>query len=780
MNRLDIIGKSVPRIESLEKVTGIAKYTNDDIRPGLLHVKMTTSVYAHANIKSIDTSEAWKVPGVRAILTGKQFPVLTGAPLEDRPPIAIDKVRYYGEPVAVVVADYEFQAKKAAEMIKVAYEPLPVVNSPSEAIKRTAPLIHENLGKYKHFGEVYPEANTNIANRTKIRKGNMEKGWMTSEVIIEANFSFPQSDHAAMETRCVRAEILPDGRTIIYSASQSPFIIKRLLSRYFKINPDKIIVHTPLVGGAFGGKVAVQLEFIAFLASRAVGGRMVKLVNTREEDFITSPVHIGLDARVKLGCTKDGEITAAEIVYLFDGGAYSDRAVIISKAAATNCTGPYNIENVWCDSLCMYTNHPYATAFRGFGHSEFTFAMERTMDLLANKLNMDPLELRMKNAIAPGDTSPTQVLLNASNVGDLTKCIEKLYGLINWDEGQRIEIGNNKVRAKGMGCFWKNSNTPTNAGSGAVLTFNQDGSINLSCGVVEIGQGTKTALAQILAERMKMDVNQVHVIMEVNTETNPEHWKTAASRSLFMAGRAVLAAAEDAIKQLRRTASIVLRCSPEELEVGGGMVFLKNNPNIGIGIEKIAHGYRYPNGNSIGGQVIGRGSYIFKHLTELNPDTGEGNPGPQWTVGAQAVEVEFDIKNYTYKIVKAVSVIDAGKVINTEAARGQIMGGMCLGLSFASREAFAFSGTGIILNPQLRTYHIMRLGENPEYIVDFVETPDIEGPYGLRGLGEMGVIAMPAALANSLSLAAGAALNQLPLTPEFIWKTKKEDQSDPF
>jgi CO/xanthine dehydrogenase Mo-binding subunit len=268
--------------------------------------------------------------------------------------------------------------------------------------------------------------------------------------------------------------------------------------------------------------------------------------------------------------------------------------------------------------------------------------------------------------------------------------------------------------------------------------------------------------------------------MEVNTETNPEHWKTAASRSLFMAGRAVLAAAEDAIKQLRRTASIVLRCSPEELEVGGGMVFLKNNPNIGIGIEKIAHGYRYPNGNSIGGQVIGRGSYIFKHLTELNPDTGEGNPGPQWTVGAQAVEVEFDIKNYTYKIVKAVSVIDAGKVINTEAARGQIMGGMCLGLSFASREAFAFSGTGIILNPQLRTYHIMRLGENPEYIVDFVETPDIEGPYGLRGLGEMGVIAMPAALANSLSLAAGAALNQLPLTPEFIWKTKKEDQSDPF
>lgn len=778
MSHLDIIGKNVPRKEALEKVTGAAKYTNDDIRPGLLHVKMTTSTYAHANIVSIDTSKAWKVPGVRAIVTGKQFPFLTGTPLEDRPPIAIDKVRYYGEPVAVVVADYEFQAKKAAELIKVAYEPLPVVNSVSEAIKRTAPLIHENLERYKRVEEVYPENNTNIANRTKIRKGDMQKGWMKSEVIVTANVSFPQSDHAAMETRCARAEILPDGRAIIHSASQSPFVIKKVISRYFQIHPGKVIVHTPLVGGAFGGKVSIQLEFIAFLASYAVGGRMVKIVNTREEDFITSPVHIGLDARVKLGCTKSGELTAAEIIYLFDGGAYSDRAAIISRAAAADCTGPYNIENVWCDSLCIYTNHPYATAFRGFGHSELTFAIERAMDLLANKLNMDPLELRLKNAIAPGNTSPTQVPLNASNIGDLSRCLEKLRGLMNWNEGQRIKIGNNKVKAKGIGCFWKNSNTPTNAGSGAVLTFNPDGSISLSCGVVEIGQGTKTALAQIVAETMKMDINQIHVMMEVNTETNPEHWKTAASRSLFMAGRAVLAAAEDAINQLREVASIVLRCAPEELAVGRGRVFLKSEPNIGISIQEIAYGYTYPNGNSIGGQVIGRGSYILKHLTKLNPETGAGNPGPEWTVGVQAVEVELDIKDYTYRIIKAASVIDAGKVINMKAAYGQIMGGMCLGLSFASREAFSFSSTGVIQNTQLRTYKIMRLGENPKYIIDFVETPNIEGPYGLRGLGEMGVIGIPAALANSLSLASEVELNQLPLTPELIWKTKKGDQSD--
>lgn len=276
---------------------------------------------------------------------------------------------------------------------------------------------------------------------------------------------------------------------------------KKLISHFFNIDPGKVIVHVPLVGGAYGGKTAVQLEFIAYLCSKAVGGRQVKLTNTREEDFITSPVHIGLDAKIKLGSTKAGRLTATEITYLFDGGSYSDRAVIISRAAGIDCTGPYNIENVWCDSLCMYTNHPYAAAFRGFGHPELTFVIERSMDILADKLGMDPLELRLRNAILPGDTSATQILLNKSNLGNLPQCIQKLIELINWGEVDEAETEDGKVRAKGVSCFWKNSNTSLNAGGGAVLTFNLDGSINLICAAVEIGQGIKTALAQILAEK---------------------------------------------------------------------------------------------------------------------------------------------------------------------------------------------------------------------------------------------------------------------------------------
>ncbi|OPA77782.1 aldehyde oxidase [Paenibacillus selenitireducens] len=764
------VGKSVPRKETWEKVTGTAKYVDDISSPGLLHAKIAVSPHAHAKIKSIDLSEAWKIPGVRAVITGEYFPVLTGSPLADRPPIAMDTVRYYGEPVALVVADQEYIAEMASLRINVEYELLPVVHSPLEAYQQDAPIIHQHLAAYKRHEEVYPEPGTNIANRTKIRKGNMDEGWKNSDHTIEIRVTLPQSDHAAMELRCSKAEILPDGKVIIYSTSQSPYVIRRAISQSFQIPLHKVIVHTPLVGGSFGGKSAIQMEYLVFLASRAVGGRAVKLANSRELDMISSPVHIGLDARIKLGCTHEGNIVAAEILHLFDGGAYSDRGVVMSRAAAVDCTGPYRIDNVHCDSLCMYTNHPYSTSFRGFGHPELTLAIERAMDLLADQVHLDPLEIRSRNAIGPGDTTPTQTILDRSNVGDLPKCIAKLKTLIHWDDQPIKQIDGHLIKAKGICCFWKNSNTPTDAGAGAIVIFNPDGSVNLLCGAVEIGQGTRTALTQLLAERLRMDDRMIQISTGVNTETDPQHWKTVASRSMFLVGNAVLKAADDAIEQLKNTASIVLGFSPAELNVGGGRVYFKNRPDIGIEVEKLVSGYKFPNGNTIGGQVIGRGSYAMPNLTLLDPETGKGNPGPEWTVGAQAVEVELNTREYTYKIVKAATVMDAGKVINPEFARSQVTGGMSMGLSFASREAFLFDQSGSILNTQLRTYKLIRYGEQPEYLVDFIETPYLEGPYGLRGIGEHGVIGMPAALANSLSTAVGVAINQLPITPELIWR----------
>jgi CO/xanthine dehydrogenase Mo-binding subunit len=766
------IGKSIYRKEALEKVTGAAKYTDDYSTTGMLHIKLVVSSYAHAKIKYIDTTKAQKAAGVRAILIGQPFP-LAGEEIRDRPPIAFEKVRYHGEPVAAVIADSPVQAKKAAELIEVSYEPLPAVNSPKEALLPGATLIHENLAGYQRIQHVYPEPNTNIADRTKIRKGNIQQGWNESRVSVEASFSFSPSDHIAMETRCVRAEIRPDGCVLISTSSQAPFRVKKLISEYFNLDLGKIIVTTPLVGGGYGGKVAVQLELIAYMATLAVGGRPVKLVNTREEDMITSPVHIGLDASIKLGSTEDGKITAAEILYMFDCGAYSDKGATISRAAAVTCTGPYHIENIWCDSLCVYTNHPYATAYRGFSHSELLFVFERAMDMLAQKLGIDPLELRMKNAIMPGHSTATQIYLNQSTIGNLPNCIERLKQLMNWKEGQITQVSKRKIRVKGVSCIWKTSTIDTGASSGVLLTFNEDGSVNIISGVVEIGTGTKTVLAQLLSEKLKLDINKIHVKMEVDTQTTPEHWKTVASRSTLMAGRALLNAADDVIKQLKDVSSRVLMCSPEDLEVGNEMVYVRDEPDIFIHVKDVCYGYKYPSGYSIGGQIIGKGQYTLRHLTHINPETGAGKPGPEYSVGAQGVEVEFDTRDYTYKVLKAYSVIDVGKVLNTKAAHSQVMGAMSMGLNFGSSETFVFSKEGKVLNPRLRTYLPFRYGDHPEYIVHFLETPHIDGPFGARGLGEQGLIGMPAALANSLSTAAGVNLNKLPLTPELIWKEKK-------
>ncbi|RBN38561.1 aldehyde oxidase, partial [Priestia megaterium] len=376
---------------------------------------------------------------------------------------------------------------RAASSVHIQYEPLSVVHSPSAAIEPNSPLVHENMHTYKHDETVYPEPGTNVANRVKIRKGNMEEGWSKSELVVEETFSLSPSDHAAMETRSAAAEILPNGVVKIITSSQAPFMVKKLISEYFEIEAGKVIVETPLVGGGYGGKAAVQLELLAYLASKAVGGRLVKILNTREEDMLTSPVHIGLDAKIKLGCSKEGLLQAADILYLFDSGAYADKGTDLSKAAAADCTGPYRLEHIFCDSLCVYTNHPYASPFRGFSHSELLFAFERTMDILAKKAGIDPLEFREKNAILPGDTTPTQVRLTSSSVGNLPECIRRLKQLIKWEEGQRTVHENGLITAKGISCVWKTSTIETDAGSGVILTFNPDGSVNLMSGVIELG-----------------------------------------------------------------------------------------------------------------------------------------------------------------------------------------------------------------------------------------------------------------------------------------------------
>lgn len=779
MSNINGIGVSIPRKEAFDKVTGTAKYTDDLISPGMLHGKILTSPYAHAKINSIDISEAKKSPGVKAVITGDYFPTLCGTVIEDRPPIARDKVRYNGEPVAVVIANNEQDAMKALKLIKVEYEPLPVVNSISDALKQNPVLIHENLDQYTHaVHDVYPESGTNISDLIKIRKGDPIKVLEESEVTVSGSFSLPQSDHIAMETRNARVQILPDGRVIIYTSSQGPYSVKKLLSKYYSIPEGDIIIKVPFVGGGFGGKAPMQLEVIAYLASKAVNGKMVRIANSREDDIKTSPCRIGVEAYLKLGATKDGIIKVLQARYMVDGGAYADIGPRMAKAIAVDCSGPYNIENIWCDSRCVYTNHTYVTSYRGFGHAEYTFCMERMMDKLAAELGIDPLELRMKNAIKPGEYTPTQVKTTLSNIGKLSDCLERLRVFSNWNESQVIKTKEGMIRAKGMGCFWKTSDSPVDAVSGVFLTFNTDGSINLNSGAVEIGPGMKTALAQILAEKLKMDVGKIHVLMGVDTQVSPEHWKTVASMTTFMVGRAVIRAGEDIIKQLKSLAAVAMRTPPEDLEVAEEKVYLKQDPEIYVSFKDLARGYKLPNGLSVEGQILGRGSYIMSHITNLDKETGKGKPGPAWTVGVQAVEIEYDPNMFTYRLLKAITVIDAGKVINPKISRGLVMGGINMGFGIATREAFEYDNEGRLQTTTLRTYKPMRIGENPEYIIDFIETPQIDAPFGARGFAEHGIIAIPAAFANAISNAAHYEFDKLPITPEVIWKAKTGGKYD--
>jgi len=426
------------------------------------------------------------------------------------------------------------------------------------------------------------------------------------------------------------------------------------------------------------------------------------------------------------------------------------------------------------DSLCVYTNHPFATAFRGFGHIELSYATERAMDLLAERLRMDPAALRLKNAIRQGDLTPTGAPMD-ENTGDLPACLAKVKERLAWDsQPHRVVRPDGKIRAKGISCFWKAPAIPTFTDAGAVLYFADDGSATLATGVIEIGQGAHEGLRMLVAEALKTDLDHVHVTRHVDTDRSPHDWATAASRSLFMAGRAALDAVADAVAQIKNVAAAPLRCPAEDLEVAGGRVFIRDEPSHFLPLEKVVLGYVHPNGNAIGGPVIGRGWYITPDLTSLDPATGAGKPWLEWTLGAEGVEVEIDPADGAIRVLKAACAMDVGKVVHPALSRGQVVGAMAMGIGYSLSEGFVFDARQAVQNGSLRDYKIMRYGEDPEYFVDFVETPQSDGPYGLRGLGEQGIVGMPGCLSQAVSLAIGRQMTALPMTPEAIWKKSKE------
>jgi CO/xanthine dehydrogenase Mo-binding subunit len=771
------VGKELPRVDAFEKVTGMAKFVADMEVPGMLYGKFLRSPHAHARIIKIDTKRAEHHPGVVAAITGQAFPYRMGLYVRDKMVIAKDKVRWAGEPVAAVAAESEEAAEEAIELVEVEYEPLKPIFDVNEALKPGAPLVHEDLAQYEHSPVFTPIPGTNIANIFKIRKGNIEEGFKRATTIVENEFSMPQVSHAAMETRTCMAQYFPDGSTEVWTSAQSPFAVRYILSHALGIPLQKINVHVPHVGGGFGGKAGINFEPLVVLLSKFSGGRPVKIMLTREEEFTTAPLRQGFYGSIRTGVDPEGKITAEQIKYLYDAGAYADYGVNPGRAAGYSCTGPYEVPNIHADSITVYTNHPYGTAFRGFGHLEFLWAVERQMDLVAHKMGLDPVEFRLRNVLRPGSITPTGEKLR-QDAGRVDECIKAAAEAIGWGKREGLS-GIGKLRGIGIAALWKAPAMPPNAASSAIIKFNEDGSANISVGVTEIGQGTTTSLVQIAAEELGIPVEKIRVIPERITDLTPYSWQTVASRDLFMEGKAVIAAARDAKEQILDMASQALRVPKGDLMLENEILFPKGQPERGIPLQQFVMGYTYPNGSAIGGPVIGRGSYVPRGLTYLDPETGQGFPALKWTFGAQAVQVEVDPETGEVRVLKVASAFDIGKAINPLLVKGQVYGGVLQSLSIGMMEEYIYDEKGAMLNSNFTDYKIARASDMPdEHIVTLIENPQLDGPYGARGIGELTMLSIPPAIANAIFDATGVQMFRLPMTPESVWMAIREHKPE--
>jgi CO/xanthine dehydrogenase Mo-binding subunit len=527
-------------------------------------------------------------------------------------------------------------------------------------------------------------------------------------------------------------------------------------------------VHVPYVGGGFGGKAGLGLEPLAYVLSRAAGGRPVKVVATREQEFNTLPSRQGLHSTIEIAASNDGKITALKSTYVWDAGAYADYGVNIGRAAAYSGAGPYAIDNCWIDSFVVYTNKVFGTAYRGFGHLEVLWGIERAMDLMARKLGMDPVAFRARNLLKEGDTTITGEAFTSGH-GNPQQCLESVAEAIEWGTPSESPAEPHKVRGKGIAMLHKAPAMPTYTSCAVVIKLDEDGGGDILVSGVDYGQGTYTVLRQIAAEELRIPVEKVHITWECDTAFSPYDWQTVASRFAYMGGNAVIEAAADCLGQIRAVAAQALDVLPEELEFEDGEVFPIGRRECGIPYAKLALGYTFENGNSIGGPIIGHGRFIAKGLTHLDPETGQGLPAQYWTYGAHAVEVEVDTQTGETVILNIVSALDAGKVLNPKLCLGQVVGGVVQGLGSALWEGFVFDEGGRFLNPAFVDYKIPTAKDIPLRTRQILlENPQPGGPYGARGVAEHPMISVPSAIGNALYDALGVEFTSLPLTYERI------------
>lgn len=770
------IGKSYIRPDAINKVTGKAQYLDDIRLPGMLHAAILRPEFAHAKIVSIDTSEAEKMPGVVKVVTGKGCDLHYGDNIKDLTPMAVEKVRYIGEPVAAVVADNPFNAQKAVEKIKVVYEPLPVYIDARDAMKEDAVLVHDENGDYWHLPTLKPEPGTNIANTYHLKKGKGKEGFEEADVIIEGEFDYPLGSCAAIEPHGSIAWFKEDKTIEVWSSSICPFIIRQDLAHGYGLPISDVRVHIPDIGGCFGYKSDITVEqTVAYIAS-FVPGYPVKWVASRKEDFTSTLLAHGIRMIMKIGAKKNGKLVAIESKVLHTGGAYADTAVNVTMAATHNCTGPYEYEHCDLTGYTVYTNTPPVGAYRGYGHPEALFATERMMDMLANKLEMDSFALREMNYLGEGKVNALGEMMWKTH-GDVKSCSDNVKKLVF--EKEFVKEDEQYYYGRGFAAIMKSPKGASFSTKGCYIKMNIDGSISINMGGAEVGQGLRTIIQQIAGEALKVPPERVRVYNDIDTQYSPYEWQTIGSMFTTQGGRAIIRAADKLIMVLKKTAAQVLKTDEDYLDYDGEFVFLKNDPSIRVAVPEIARGYITSDGITIG--EVAQAVSDARLPRYANPDqNGQGSLGVEYTFGAQAAEIKIEKKTGKIFVDHYTSTFDVGKVINPLQIRGSVLGGVMMSIGAALYEKVEFDKEGRILNPHLFKYHLPTYKEAPEQTIEFIENPGTVGPFGARGIGEHSVIGAAPAILNAIYDALGVDLFEIPVTPAIIKKAIADKQQKEY
>ena len=767
----DGVGKWVPRKYDVEKAAGTLQFT-DDLRfgPELLHARAARSTVAHGEILGIHTDEALKVPGVVKVITGDQFVHRFGLYLQDRTPLAIRKVRYVGEPIALVVAETEEAAEEGMLKITASYRELPAVFDPIKAATDNGVLVHPELESYDHVPYLTPQPGTNIANWFRIRRGDVDKAFAESEYIVEEAVNCPQIAHGFLEPHCCICKEDPaTGDLTLWTAAQSAFAVREIVAKGLNYPLHKIRVVAPPIGGGFGGKAGMTVESLCLAGAMDpdLRGRPVKLHIPREEVLLTSWVRQAYVAKIKLGIDKEGRIQAIRNTFFFDTGVSAEYGANPVRSAGYTSTGCYHVPNVWTDSYAVYTNKPFGGAYRGFGLPELMGAMEVIIDIAARKIGMDPIEFRLKNMLQPGLPTCTGMPMHNHALGTIVKKVVDKIGLGVKEEPTRPGW----VRGKGFALAIKAPAMPADAASSALVKVLGDGTVEVLAATMDMGQGAYTAYAQMVSEELGIPLEKIRCLFP-DTNSHPYDWQTVASRSCWSMGMAVKRAATDAREKLLALYAQCWQVEPESITIEHGVVKCRKAGRSEPLDERIQNGFLMPDGNLHGGPVVGTGSFTPPDITYPDAETGQSRKSVvHFTVGAVGIDIEADPATGEVVVNRVSAGYDVGRAISPINVRGQIEGGTVQGISAGLMEGMYYDEKGRLLTPDFTDYKMSTSMDVPEDIDAFwEETPEELSPYGNRGVGEHSMISPAPAIDNALFDALGVRIHTYPFTKERVYK----------